>query len=253
MTDGRAWTEPHRSTRREWLCLCAGAGASGIFATPRGAAEGQQPAVSAVDHLLLGVADLDHGIGWVENTTGVKAVIGGTHPGMGTRNALLPLGGRRYLEIIAPDPAQTAFNFRIDVRKLSQPRLITWAAGTRDIDALAKKASGVGYKTFGPQAGSRARPDGKVLRWKTFGVMNELGGAGVEPIPFFIEWEADSPHPSQDSPKGCELLALEIEHPKPADVQVTLARLGIKGNVNEGDRARLSATLRTPKGPVELS
>jgi hypothetical protein len=240
-------------TRREWLRICAAAGASGIFLSASGGAETLVPAVSAVDHLLLGVSNLDHGIAWVEKSTGVKAVVGGSHPGMGTRNALIALGGRRYLEIIAPDPAQTAFKFRIDVRKLSEPRLITWAAGTKDIDAVAKKAREFGFETFGPQKGSRARPDGKILRWKTFGVMNRLGAEGVEPIPFFIEWAADSLHPSQDSPKGCELLAFEVEHSKPADVKDALAKLGIEAKVKAGVRVDLTATLRTPKGTVKLS
>lgn len=242
----------NRSTRREWLRLCAKAGASGVFVSRSDAADRLVAAVSAVDHLLLGVADLDRGIAWVEKATGVKAVVGGSHPGMGTRNALVSLGGKRYLEIIAPDPAQTAFNFRIDVRKLSEPRLVNWAAAAADIDAVAKKARAAGYQTFGPQPGSRARPDGKVLRWKTFGVMNDLGAVGVEPIPFLIAWAADSVHPSQDSPKGCELVSFEIEHPNPARVKKTLATLGIEANVRTGGSARLTATLSSPKGRVTL-
>ncbi|MDQ5857778.1 MAG: VOC family protein [Acidobacteriota bacterium] len=210
------------------------------------------PGVSAVDHLLLGVSDLDSGIAWVEKATGVKAVVGGTHPGMGTRNALVSLGGKRYLEIIAPDPAQTAFNFRIDVRKLPEPRLVNWAAATSDIDALARKAAATGSRTFGPQAGSRARPDRKTLRWKTFGVMHDFGADRIDPIPFFIEWAADSVHPSQDSPKGCELVSFEIEHPNPAAVKKTLAALGIEADVRNGAAARLVATLTTPKGKVTL-
>jgi hypothetical protein len=245
--------EREGSTRREWLALCAAAGASGIFVSSRGDPERGVPATSAVDHLLLGAGDLDHGIAWVEKTTGVKAVVGGSHPGVGTRNALVSLGGRRYLEIIAPDPDQADYNFRIDVRKLAQPRLITWAAGTTDIDGVAKRALDAGLETFGPQEGSRARPDGKLLRWKTFGVMNEFGAPGVEPIPFFIEWARDSLHPSQDSPKGCELRAIEIEHPNSAGVTALLAKLGIEAKVKTGDHVRLTATLRTPKGNARLS
>jgi hypothetical protein len=243
----------HGSSRRDWLRLCVAAGASAVFVNRAGAAEGLVPAASAVDHLLLGVSDLERGIDWVEERTGVRAAIGGSHPGVGTRNALLSLGGRRYLEIIAPDPAQTAFNFRIDVRRLSEPRLITWAAGTKNVEAVAKRARAAAFDVFGPQPGSRKRPDGKLLSWKTFGVKSELAADGVDPIPFFIEWAADSRHPSEDSPKGCELVALEIAHPKPADVDGVLTKLGIEAKAKARNRVVLLATLRTPKGTLKLA
>jgi hypothetical protein len=242
----------HGSSRRDWLTFLAAAGASGLVASRSGAVEMLTPAVEAVDHLLLGVGDLDAGIAWFEKATGVKGVVGGTHPGMGTRNALASLGGKRYLEIIAPDPAQTAFNFRIDVRKLSEPRLVNWAAGTTNIEAVAKKAGWTGYKLFGPQPGSRSRPDGKTLRWKTLGVMHDLGADRIDPIPFFIEWAADSVHPSEDSPKGCELVSFEIEHPNAVGVKKTLAALGIEADVKAGESARLTATISSPKGKVTL-
>jgi Glyoxalase-like domain len=210
------------------------------------------PAAKAVDHLLLGASDLDQGIAWVEKTTTVKAIAGGSHPGVGTRNALLSLGGKQYLEIIAPDPAQTAFNFQIDVRKLAVPRLITWAAVTSDINSIAKRAQETGYQIFGPRDGSRARPDGKTLKWKTMGVMNTLGVQGVEPVPFFIEWAAESLHPSQDSPQGCRLSSIELEHPDPAGVRATLEKLGIGIEVKQAKEARLKAALDTPKGRVVL-
>jgi hypothetical protein len=217
------------------------------------AGESLVPASTAVDHLLLGVANLDRGMAWVERMTGVKAVIGGSHPGVGTQNALISLGGRQYLEIIAPDPVQTAYHFPIDVRTLTEPRLITWAAVTTDVNVTAKNAREVSRQIFGPRDGSRARPDGKVLKWKTLGVLNKFGLQGIEPIPFFIEWAADSLHPSQDSPLGCELQSFEIEHPNRADVIDVLKKLGIEAKVKQAKSVRLTATLKSPKGKVELS
>ena len=240
------------STRREWLLLCAAAGASGALARRAEAADSLTPAVAAVDHLILGVNDLDAGVAWFEKASGVKAVFGGVHPGVGTRNALAALGGKRYLEILAPDPAQTDFQFRIDVRKLTEPRLVNWAAGTADVEAVAKKGGATGYQLFGPRAGSRARPDGRTLRWELLGVMHDLEANGVDPIPFFIEWAADAVHPSQESPTGCELTALEIEHPNPGKVKKVLSTLGLDAPVRKGKAARLGATLSTPKGPVTL-
>ncbi|HXG91101.1 MAG TPA: VOC family protein [Blastocatellia bacterium] len=211
------------------------------------------PAKNAVDHLLLGAADLDRGINWLESLTGVKATIGGSHPGRGTRNALISLGGRQYLEIIAPDPAQSSFNFDIDIRKLAEPRLITWAAATTDINTVAKTAREAGYQVFGPRDGSRTRPDGRMLRWKTLGVPNRFGAEPIAPIPFFIEWAKDSLHPSQDSAKGCELLEFEFEHTDSAGVTDMLKKLGIEAKVKQAKEARLRATLKTPKGKVNLS
>ena len=238
-------------TRREWL---VGIGATfGAWHLPaRTAMAAPTVARDAVDHLLLGAADLDAGIAWFEARTGVKAAIGGVHPGAGTRNALASLGHRQYLEIIAPDPAQSAFNFQIDLRRLTSPRLVTWAAASADVDATAAAAAEAGYKVFGPRDGSRARPDGVMLRWRTVGVLAGFAEADVDPTPFFIQWAADSRHPSNDSPAGCRLAALEIRHPDPARLQNVLRNLGIDAVVAKSATTGLRATLDAPKGPLVL-
>lgn len=211
------------------------------------------PAKTAVDHLILGASDLDQAVEWFEKATGVKPLIGGVHPGRGTRNALVSLGGRQYLEIMVPDPAQQVASLPYDLKSLATPRLVHWAAATNDIDSIAQKAHSAGMSVFGPRDGSRARPDGRMLRWKTLDVQNRMGGVRFAPIPFFIEWAADSPHPSQDSPKGCEFLAFEMAHPDSTIISESLNKLGIESKIMQSKESRLRATLKTPKGKVELS
>ncbi len=233
--------------RRHFLKCCGIVGTTFLLGDSMFANE-----TSIVDHLLLGISDLDRGIEWVEKMTGVKAAIGGVHPGRGTRNALLALGEKTYLEIIAPDPKQSKFNFDIDLKKMSEPRLITWAAKSDDIDALARRAKEHSFEIIGPDDGSRAKPDGKILKWKTLAINNQFSDQSIEPFPFFIQWSADSIHPSQDSPKGCELISFEAEHPKANELLKAFEKFGIEIKVKESKNIRLIANIKTPKGEIEL-
>ncbi|HSL23772.1 MAG TPA: VOC family protein [Vicinamibacterales bacterium] len=210
------------------------------------------PAHTAVDHLLLGVSDLDQGIAWVERTTGIRAAGGGSHPGRGTRNALLSLGGRQYLEIIAPDPAQPASDRSRALSALKAPRLIGWAAAATDLEAATAKARAAALGVVGPRDGSRVRPDGTTLSWRTLNLVQAFGANGVDPVPFLIQWSGGSRHPSEDSPRGCELQALDIEHPDPTGVEAALQALGIDARVKQAPAPRLIARLATPKGTVTL-
>ena len=122
--------------------------------------------MEGLDHLILGVNDLASGIDFVEQGTGVRAMYGGLHPGRGTQNALLSLGHRCYLEILAPDPRQPALSWFQHLPELAEPRLVGWMAHVEDIEALAERLRGRGVEFEGPHESSRVRPDGRELRWK---------------------------------------------------------------------------------------
>src|SRR2546421_11554199 len=118
--------------------------------------EDQVPAL--LDHIILGCKDLDRGIDLVEENTGVRPAMGGIHPGRGTRNALLSLGERRYLEIIAPDPKQDriepfAQKQVAQLTKLPSPRLINWAAHPGDLETFAARLREAGIVFDGPRPG----------------------------------------------------------------------------------------------------
>src|SRR5579862_3009161 len=165
----------------------------------------QEVVPELLDHILIGSPDLDAGIKFIEERTGVRAAFGGVHPGAGTRNALLSLGTNRYLEIIAPDPAQPATEDKRNLRSLEEPVIVGWAQHPGDIEAFAQRMKSEGVEVDGPKPGSRKRPDGRVLHWKTLALKDDAGGL----FPFFIEWGAGSMHPSIDAPQGCTLETFE--------------------------------------------
>jgi hypothetical protein len=192
---------------------------------------------AALDHLILGCNDLERGIALVEEHTGVRAAGGGVHPGRGTRNALLALGPRRYLEIVAPDPAQATLTWFAALADMTEPRLVGWAARAADLDFLAARLREARITFRGPAAGSRARPDGTTVRWRTLMLADDEHGL----LPFFIEW--DSAHPSEDAPAGCVLTRLAIETPD-TDRVASLARaLGLELLIARAPAPRLLATI----------
>src|SRR5256884_1910239 len=209
--------------------------------------EDQVPAL--LDHIILGCKDLDRGIDLIEENTGVRPAIGGVHPGRGTRNALLSLGERSYLEIIAPDPAQQKIVHFPQIRQMTDPRLIGWAVHPPDIAAVAKQLSENKIAFTGPDDGSRKRPDGRVLNWKTINLADDRGGL----LPFFIEWSVDSVHPSKDTSAHCELDYFEILSADPEELSSTLKRIGLDLPVQRSDKARLHALISGPKGDAKLS
>jgi hypothetical protein len=200
-----------------------------------------------LDHILLGCNDLDRGIDFVQKRTGIPAAFGGVHPGRGTRNAILSLGEprgeelnpRRYLEIIAPDPQQPGAPDHYGLLKLTEPRLVGWAAHPGDLDQFATRLRSADIAFDGPNPGSRKRPDGDLLKWKTLNLKDDLGGL----LPFFIEWSADTTHPSVDAPRGCHLARFELLTPEPEKLRSAAAPMGLGVEIVKSDKAQLRATI----------
>src|SRR6267143_6766261 len=209
--------------------------------------EDQVPAL--LEHIILGCKDLDRGIDLVEENTGVHPAIGGVHPGRGTRNALLSLGERRYLEIVAPDPAQQKLVHFPQIREMKDPRLIGWAVHPSDIAATAKLLRDNQVAFQGPDDGSRKHPDGRVLNWKTVNLADDRHGL----LPFFIEWSADSVHPSKDAPAQCSLAYFEIMSNEPDELSAITKRIGLDLPVERSDKPRLRALISGPKGDLGVS
>jgi hypothetical protein len=204
--------------------------------------------LSQVDHVILGIDDLQKGIAELERRTGVRAVFGGAHPGRGTQNALLSLGGNHYLEILAPNPEEKGNPEAEELHGLTALTPIGWAVHTSDIAALQKILTSHGVQTGEIRPGARNRPDGTRLAWKTL----DYTSPSSPLLPFFIEWDPASAHPSTTSPAGCRLTGFFLEDPTPAALRDALRAAGVGVEVREGREPRIHLSLDCPKGKVDF-
>ena len=205
--------------------------------------------LTGLDHIILGIDDLDRGIAWVEQRTGVRAAFGGVHPGRGTRNALVALGPDCYLEIIAPDPQQSRPTWFAQVLTKPEPRLVAWAVHTLEIATLAQTVISAGFAIEGPHDGARTRADGTILNWKLFHLRDDRGGL----LPFFIEWSRDSIHPAADAPRGCHLEHFRLQSPGASSLRLACHKLGVEVTVEPGEESSMLARITSPKGALQLT
>jgi hypothetical protein len=208
------------------------------------------PLLPQIDHLVYATPDVETTMREIGARLGVAPAIGGRHAAWATRNVLLALGPRCYLEIIGPDEQATSVPPRrpFGMDSLSAPRLATWVAGGTDLGQIAAAARQEGVELGEVEARSRLRPDGSQLTW----TMTDLFAhreAGV--IPYFIDW-GYSPHPAASAPAGCVLLGLTAEHPDAERVRGILTHLGLDLTVNVGPEPALIGRIRSPLGVVEL-
>lgn len=203
-----------------------------------------------LDHLIVAGPVLAEAVDYVEALLGVRAVVGGSHPGVGTRNALVRLDPGAYIEIIGPDPEQPepALPRWFGLDAMSGPRLATWSARTGDLGAAAERARALGVELGPVSRGGRVRPDGLRLEWQVTDPRAERMD-GV--LPFLMDW-GESPHPSASLEVGCALVALRGYHPRADEARAVADALGLPIVFERGPDPRLEAEIRTPSGVITI-
>jgi hypothetical protein len=202
---------------------------------------------ATIDHLLFGSPELELGIAEIERLTGARPAYGGQHLGLGTHNALLSLGARTYLEVIAPDPSQSAVAERLPygLGSLRSPALLTWAAAPDDIESAVRLGREAGIDYGEVSAHSRRTADGGVVRWRLATRTDEEKGTDI--VPFLIDWGA-TPHPSGVAPGGVALVAFRICAPSPGETRRQLRAIGVDVTVVAGESPGLEAVLASSSG-----
>lgn len=158
---------------------------------------------SEIDHVIICVHDLDIASSLLESHYGLTSTPGGRHPGHGTANHVVPLGGS-YLELVAV----------VDVEEASRSSFGRWVR-RRAAEIIAP--DGVCLRTdqiesvsdsrgLEVTAMTRRRPDGVELKWRVAG----LGQMVREGLPFFIQWDIPEVHHPGRGFQAPEAASLEV-------------------------------------------
>lgn len=204
----------------------------------------------SLDHLVLGVPDLEKGARDFAERTGVTPIFGGRHA-TGTANYLVGLGGDAYLEIIGilPEERDNGLEQPFQLESLTQPRMVTWCLRSRDIENDVAAARKSGVELGGVLSLSRQATDGTTLAWQMTR-STPMPKSGM--LPFLIDW-GSTPHPTTRELPSMRLSNIEIAFPDAPGLQADLAVLGVRSiRVTSGTPA-LRATVTTPHGVLGLS
>jgi glyoxalase-like protein len=143
-----------------------------------------------LDHVIFATPDLDATAEDWRRRLGLDSVEGGRHERWGTANRIVPLGDD-YVELVAVlDPDEGRANaFGRAVLERGQGWLGPVVA-TDDLDAIAAR---LGLEI---SSGSRRRPDGQTLRWRSAGFDDPRRAWWM---PFFIAWDVPPErHPGRE-------------------------------------------------------
>jgi catechol 2,3-dioxygenase-like lactoylglutathione lyase family enzyme len=140
-----------------------------------------------LDHAIIAVRDLAQARGQLERALGLTVTPGGEHPGMGTHNAIVRLG-TEYLEILAVrDPQEATRNEKgraLQEFLAREEGLLGFAISSDNLERDVVDVAARGIALDGPHPGSRLRPDGSLITWKTSSPPGDPWGRR---LPFLIQ------------------------------------------------------------------
>lgn len=208
---------------------------------------------SKLDHLVVAASNLEQGVSYIHDVLGVDIPKGGEHPLMGTHNHVMRIGDEIFLEVIAvnpeaPPPSRPRW-FGLDDPAMQyslqqQPRLVTWAANTNDLEQLQADT---------PMALGEITPLSRGnLSW-LFAVPEDgrLLASGF--IPNVMQWKTEA-HPANNMiDLNCRLLNLTIYHPYAPWLSDILKAMQLDNQVSieplaTEAKAYMSAEFETPNG-----
>src|SRR5260370_13236215 len=119
--------------------------------------------LTAIDHIIIGVNDLEHAITTYSQKLGLAVSGGGVHPTGGTANRIIVIGDT-YLELIAVRTPAEAQRSMLD-RLAKDEGYLNFAITSNDIKVDGNAMASRGVPILGLTSGSFRSADGSTRRW----------------------------------------------------------------------------------------
>src|SRR5207248_10388158 len=119
--------------------------------------------LTAIDHIIIGVNNLEQAATQFSQKLGLAVSGGGIHPTGGTANRIIVIGDT-YLELIAIDNAAEAQQSMLD-RLAIHEGYLNFVLASNDIEADSNDMINRGVTILGPTAGSLRTADGRTSGW----------------------------------------------------------------------------------------
>lgn len=191
----------------------------------------------------------------ISRLLGAPFLDGGVHPRFGTRNMILPLKNRQYLEVVEvldhPASDKAAFGKAVRERSEAGGGWMAWCVSVDDMTQVERR---IGRHAV---PGNRRRPDGFNLQWRQIGTSSMRADPQ---LPYVTSWDIDpADHPSQMAASEIELVALDIagsQHRLMDWLGETavdaLEQIDVNWTAPHGLPGIMAATFRTPAGDVRI-
>src|ERR1700676_3310184 len=141
--------------------------------------------LTAIDHIIIGVYDLEKAAAQFDEKLGLQPSGGGIHPSGGTANRIIVIGDS-YLELIAVRAPEEAQQSMLE-RMAKGEGYLNVALASSDIEAEGAAMRGRGITIFGPMPGQLRAADGRARGWSRIDVERPLL---AQHYPFLIQHDS---------------------------------------------------------------
>lgn len=142
---------------------------------------------NSIDHIVLGVSDLDKAVEDFEALTGMKPLMVVTQNGLGTKCARIAFESCAFIELLGPDPKQKATDQSEKLSKLPAGKFVPvhYAVRNNKANDLKNSVWQDEMKFECDQVTMIAKEKGMPWKWDMFFLEGHSDGGLV---PFFINW-----------------------------------------------------------------